>query len=64
MFRVVGGKAELTDSWAVLRNSTLWAEFSHVLAAFVTGAMIVPGVSGWQLPRGAEAFIHSGQPRC
>ena len=47
-------KAELTDFWAVLRNSTLWAEFSHtVLAAFVTGAMLVLGVSGWQLLRGA-----------
>ena len=37
-YRIVGNKAELTDFWAVLRNSTLWAEFSHtVLAAFVTG---------------------------
>jgi hypothetical protein len=44
-YRIVGHKAELTDFWAVLRNSTLWAEFSHtVLAAFVTGAMVVLGV--------------------
>ena len=42
-YRIVGGKAELTDFWAVLRNDTLWAEFSHtVLAAFVTGAMVRP----------------------
>jgi cytochrome d ubiquinol oxidase subunit I len=48
-----GRKAELTDFWAVLRNSTLWAEFSHtVLAAFVTGAMLMLGVSAWQLLRG------------
>jgi ABC-type transport system involved in cytochrome bd biosynthesis fused ATPase/permease subunit len=43
----------------VLRNSTLWAEFSHtVLAAFVTGVMVVLGVSGWLLLRGrvVEAF--------
>ena len=54
-YRVVGGRAELTDFWAVLRNSTLWAEFSHtVLAAFVTGAMVVLGVSGWQLLRGGN----------
>ena len=38
-YRIVGHgagrKAVLTDFWAVLRNSTLWAEFSHtVLAAF------------------------------
>ena len=46
-YRIVGGKAELSDFWAVLRNDTLWAEFSHtVLAAFVTGAMVVLGVSG------------------
>jgi cytochrome d ubiquinol oxidase subunit I len=38
---IVGNNAELTDFWAVLRNSTLWAEFCHtVLAAFVTGAMV------------------------
>jgi cytochrome bd ubiquinol oxidase subunit I len=52
-YRIVAGKAELTDFWAVLRNDTLWAEFSHtVLAAFATGAMVVLGVSGWQLLRG------------
>ena len=40
----------------MLRNSTLWAEFSHtVLAALVTGAMVVLGVSGWQLLRGGNA---------
>jgi cytochrome bd ubiquinol oxidase subunit I len=63
-YRIVGGKAELTDFWAVLRNSTLWAEFSHtVLAAFVTGAMVVLGVSGWQLLRGQhpEAFTRSAK---
>ena len=55
-YRIVRNKAELTDFWAVLRNSTLWAEFSHtVLAAFVTGAMFVLGASGWQLLRGRNA---------
>ena len=45
-------------------NSTLWAEFSHtVLAAFVTGAMVVLGVSAWQLLRGnhPEAFTRSAR---
>ena len=63
-YRIVGNKAELTDFWAVLRNSTLWAEFSHtVLAAFVTGAMFVLGVSGWQLLRGGNtaAFTRSAR---
>ena len=58
------GKAELTDFWAVLGNSTLWAEFSHtVLAAFVTGSMFVLGVSAWQLLRGGEArSVHPVRP--
>ncbi|HEV2937316.1 MAG TPA: cytochrome ubiquinol oxidase subunit I [Streptosporangiaceae bacterium] len=63
-YRIVAGKAELTDFWAVLRNDTLWAEFSHtVLAAFVTGAMVVLGVSGWQLLRGRHvaAFTRSAR---
>jgi cytochrome bd ubiquinol oxidase subunit I len=63
-YRVVGHKALLTNFWAVLRNSTLWAEFTHtVLAAFVTGAMFVLGVSAWQLLRGRhpEAFGRSAR---
>jgi cytochrome d ubiquinol oxidase subunit I len=63
-YRIVDHKAELTDFWAVLRNSTLWAEFSHtVLAAFVTGAMFVLGVSAWRLLRGdnPDAFRRSAK---
>jgi cytochrome d ubiquinol oxidase subunit I len=49
------GAAELADFWAVLRNSTLRAEFTHtVLAAFVTGAVLVLGVSAWQMLRGRQ----------
>jgi cytochrome d ubiquinol oxidase subunit I len=49
-YRIVDHKALLTDIWAVFANSTLWAEFSHtVLAAFVTAAMVVLGVSAWQM---------------
>jgi len=63
-YRIVGNKAELADFWAVLRNSTLWAEFSHtVLAAFVTGAMVVLGVSGWQLLRGGNAVAFTRSAR-
>ncbi|HEX4255720.1 MAG TPA: cytochrome ubiquinol oxidase subunit I [Streptosporangiaceae bacterium] len=52
-YRIVGHQAQLTDFWAVLRNPTLWAEWTHtVLAAFVTGAMFVLGVSAWRLLRG------------
>jgi cytochrome d ubiquinol oxidase subunit I len=63
-YRIVGNKAELTDFWALLRNSTLWAEWTHtVLAAFVTGAMFVLGVSAWRLLRGdnPDAFRRSAK---
>ena len=59
-YRIVGHKALLTDFWAVLGNSTLWAEFSHtVLAAFVTGAFFVLGVSAWQRLRGHQPEVFS-----
>ena len=47
----------------MLGNSTLWAEFSHtVLAAFMTGAMFVLGVSGWQLQgTNAATFTRSAK---
>jgi cytochrome bd ubiquinol oxidase subunit I len=63
-YRIVAGKAELTDFWAVLRNSTLWASFLHtVLAADLTGAMVVLGVSAWHLLRGrhTQAFRRSAR---
>jgi cytochrome d ubiquinol oxidase subunit I len=63
-YRIVGNKAELTDFWALLGNSTLWAEWTHtVLAAFVTGAMFVLGVSAWRLLRGdnPDAFRRSAK---
>ena len=48
-YKVVGNRAELTDFWALLANSTLWAEFSHTfLAAITTGGMVVLGVSAWK----------------
>ena len=49
-YRIVDHKALLTDIWAVFANSTLWEELAHtVLAAFVTAAMVVLGVSAWQI---------------
>ncbi|GHH69863.1 cytochrome ubiquinol oxidase subunit I [Streptosporangium violaceochromogenes] len=46
------GRAELTDIWAVLTNSTTLVTFPHVLfGAFVTAGAFVAGVSAWQLLR-------------
>lgn len=54
-YRIVHHKAVLTNFWALLGNSTLWASFSHtVLAAFTTGGMVLLGVSVWKLVRHGE----------
>ncbi|MFC4530594.1 cytochrome ubiquinol oxidase subunit I [Sphaerisporangium dianthi] len=46
------GRAELTDIWAVLTNSTTLVTFPHVLfGAFVTAGGFVIGVSAWNLMR-------------
>jgi cytochrome d ubiquinol oxidase subunit I len=53
-YSVEGGQAVLTDFWAVLANSTLWASFLHtVLAAFATGGALVLGISVWRAHRAA-----------
>ncbi|MDA8360185.1 MAG: cytochrome ubiquinol oxidase subunit I [Actinomycetota bacterium] len=63
-YKIVDHKALLTDFWAVFANSTLWEEFAHtVLAAFVTGAMVVAGVSAWQMlkRRDVDVFARSAK---
>ncbi|GAA3419075.1 cytochrome ubiquinol oxidase subunit I [Streptosporangium vulgare] len=59
-----GGRAELTDIWAVLGNSTTLVTFPHVLfGAFVTAGAFVAGVSVWQLSRGREVAMFRGSAR-
>jgi cytochrome d ubiquinol oxidase subunit I len=56
------GRAELTDIFAVLTNSTLLFAFPHtILAAVTTGGMVVLGVSAYGLLRGrhVDAFAQS-----
>ncbi|HUY30139.1 MAG TPA: cytochrome ubiquinol oxidase subunit I [Acidimicrobiales bacterium] len=54
-YKVEHGKAVLTDFWAVLGNSTLWASFVHtVTAAFVTAGALVLGIAAWQIRKGRE----------
>jgi cytochrome bd ubiquinol oxidase subunit I len=51
-YQVHGGRAELTDFWAVLTNSTMLVAFPHtVTAAFVTAGLFVVGISAWHLAR-------------
>jgi cytochrome d ubiquinol oxidase subunit I len=57
-------RAELTSIFAVLGNSTLWMAFPHtLLAAFLTGGMLVLGISSWFLLRGRDVEIFSRSAR-
>jgi cytochrome d ubiquinol oxidase subunit I len=48
----VANRAELTDIWAVLTNSTTLITFPHTItAAFLTAGAFMLGVSAWHLAR-------------
>jgi cytochrome d ubiquinol oxidase subunit I len=52
-FRVVDGRAELTDFWAAVFNpSTLPRYFHTVTSAWVCGAFMMAGISAWYFLRG------------
>ncbi|MGA2036371.1 MAG: cytochrome ubiquinol oxidase subunit I [Acidimicrobiales bacterium] len=54
-YRVEHGRAFLTNFWAVLGNSTLWAAFVHTItAALVTAGALVLGIAVWQVRRAHE----------
>jgi cytochrome d ubiquinol oxidase subunit I len=54
-YTVEGGQAVLTNFWAVLANSTLWASFVHtVVAALATGAALTLGISIWRAHRAPD----------
>ena len=61
-YTLVHDKAVLTDFWAVLGNSTLWAAFLHtVTAAFVTAGALVLAICAWQIRRDRDrpAFVRA-----
>jgi cytochrome d ubiquinol oxidase subunit I len=52
-YKLVHGKPQLNDIWAVLTNPVFLWGYSHVLlASLVTGSVIMLAVSAWQLRRG------------
>ncbi|WP_101784551.1 cytochrome ubiquinol oxidase subunit I [Nonomuraea indica] len=54
-YRINNGRAELTDIWAVLTNSTTLVTFPHVIfGAFLTAAAFVLGISAWFMLRRRE----------
>jgi cytochrome d ubiquinol oxidase subunit I len=54
-YRIENGKAVLTNFWAVLGNSTLWAAFAHTITgALVTAGALVLGIAMWRARRAHE----------
>jgi cytochrome bd-type quinol oxidase subunit 1 len=61
-YRMVAGKPQLDDIWAVLTNPVFLWGYGHVLlASLVTGAAVMLAVSAWQLRHGRarETFTRS-----
>ena len=54
----VNGKPVLNDIWALFTNPVfLWGYSKVLLAALVTGAMVMLAVSAWQLRRGQDKDV-------
>jgi cytochrome bd ubiquinol oxidase subunit I len=57
-YKLSGGKAELTDVWAVLGNKfAIWALLHTLLVALTFGSLVVFGVSCWHLLKGRNVDI-------
>ena len=63
-YEMVDGKPELTSIWQVLTQATTLYAFAHtMLAALITGAMIIIAISAWHLLRNNEVSLFKGQVR-
>ena len=63
-YEMVDGQPQLTSIWQVLTQSTTLFAFAHtMLAALITGAMIIIAISAWHLLRGNETALFKGQVR-
>jgi cytochrome bd ubiquinol oxidase subunit I len=63
-YKMVNGKPQLNDIWALFTNPVfIWGYAKVLLAALVTGAMVMLAVSAWQLRHGAdkEVFLRSAR---
>jgi len=57
-YKMVNGKPVLNDIWALFTNPVfLWGYTKVLLAALVTGTMVMLAVSAWQLRRGTDKDI-------
>ncbi len=63
-YEIVGGKAQLTSIWAVLTNNTALYAFAHtILAALLTGGMVIAGISAWHLLRNSHNNVFKSSMR-
>ncbi len=54
-YAMEGGRAVMTNFWAVIGNPYLWLQFPHtVLSGFTTGAFFMMGISAYHLIRKRE----------
>jgi cytochrome d ubiquinol oxidase subunit I len=63
-YKIEDGKAQLTSIWAVLTNNTALYAFAHtILAALITGAMAIVGISAWHLLRKSHTEVFKSSMR-
>jgi cytochrome d ubiquinol oxidase subunit I len=59
-YEMVDGKAQLTSIWAVMSNNTALYALAHtLLAAVLTGGMVIAGICAWHLLRKNETELFS-----
>jgi cytochrome bd-type quinol oxidase subunit 1 len=63
-YQMVNGKPVLNDIWALFTNPVfVWGYSKVLLAALVTGAMVMLAVSAWQLRRGTDKEVFARSAR-
>jgi len=63
-YQLNNGRAELSNIWAVLTNPVFLWGYAHVLlAALVTGSVVMLAVSAWHLRRGSDTDLFARSAR-
>src|SRR5580693_4689763 len=63
-YKMVNGKPQLNDIWAVFTNQVfVWGYSKVLLASLVTGAVVMLAVSAWQLRHGGDQQVFTRSAR-
>jgi cytochrome bd ubiquinol oxidase subunit I len=63
-YKMVNGKPQLNDIWAVMTNQVfVWGYAKVLLASLVTGAVVMLAVSAWQLRHGSDREVFTRSAR-